>query len=308
MIGYFHGCDPVGTGEIENMDQMSILMAGRILAIIPGLPGLFLSSLFSSTLSTTSSGSNSMTAVIWEDFLKQKYNGMDESKKARLMKVITCIIGIASTLLAFACDYMGGIFNAATTTLGAAAGPLVGLFFLGIFSERANKNGAFAGLAVSSFLMLILSVSNNIEKPYSRYVLPLVQNASNPTCRVFNSSSSRHSEVHISSLKHHLDPHPHLLHRPDWHYGDPSTTLFARTSPFVYAAIGVTVVCIVGYIVSLLFPQKLSEGKRRFAKGCTYSGLHLDVDKETYREMEMLEKNKNKFIAKDEQLFKFDHD
>uniref|UniRef100_A0A914PR44 Sodium-coupled monocarboxylate transporter 1 n=1 Tax=Panagrolaimus davidi TaxID=227884 RepID=A0A914PR44_9BILA len=226
MIGYFHGCDPVGTGEIENMDQMSILMAGRILGILI------------STLSTTSSGSNSMTAVIWEDFLKQKYNGMDESKKARLMKVITCIIGIASTLLAFACDYMGGIFNAATTTLGAAAGPLVGLFFLGIFSERANKNGAFAGLAISSFLMIILSVSNNIEKPYSRYVLPLVQNASNPTCRVFNSSSSRHSEVHISSLKHHLDPHPHLLHRPDWHYGDPSTTLFARTSPFVYAAIG----------------------------------------------------------------------
>jgi Na+/proline symporter len=34
MIGYFHGCDPVGTGEIENMDQMSILMAGRILGIL----------------------------------------------------------------------------------------------------------------------------------------------------------------------------------------------------------------------------------------------------------------------------------
>uniref|UniRef100_A0AC34FCU1 Sodium-coupled monocarboxylate transporter 2 n=1 Tax=Panagrolaimus sp. ES5 TaxID=591445 RepID=A0AC34FCU1_9BILA len=259
MIGYFHGCDPVFTGEIENMDQMSILMAGRILAIVPGLPGLFLSSLFSSTLSTTSSGSNSMTA-------------------------------------------------AATTTLGAAAGPLVGLFFLGIFSERANKNGAFAGLTVSSILMLILSVSNNIEKPYSRYVLPLVQNASNPMCRVFNSSSSRHSEVHISTFKHHLDPHPHLLHRSDWHYGDPSSSLFARTSPFVYAAIGVTVVCIVGYFVSLIFPQNLSEGKRRFAKGCTYSGLHLDVDKETYREMEMLEKNHKNFIDKEEQLFKFDHD
>ena len=214
-------------------------------------------------------------------------------------------------------------FQAATTTLGAAAGPLVGLFFLGIFCPRANKHGAFAGLITASLLMVVLSVSNNIEKPYSRYVLPLVQNSSNPNCRIFNATSSRHSEVHISVLKHHLEPHPHSLHRPDWHYGDPDTTVFARTSPFVYAALGesthalpftsvssisgVSVVFVVGYIVSLIFPRELSEGKRRFAKGCTYSGLHLDVDKEQYREMELIEKSKS-FTGKDEQIFRFDHD
>lgn len=31
MLAYFHGCDPVASGEIATMDQMSILMAGKVL-------------------------------------------------------------------------------------------------------------------------------------------------------------------------------------------------------------------------------------------------------------------------------------
>lgn len=31
LFAYFHGCDPVALGEVDSMDQMSILMAGRVL-------------------------------------------------------------------------------------------------------------------------------------------------------------------------------------------------------------------------------------------------------------------------------------
>jgi Na+/proline symporter len=57
------------------------------------------------------------------------------------------------------------------TILGATSGPVVGLFFLGIFFPRANKNGAFFGLAISSFLMLALSLISNIEHPYRHFII-----------------------------------------------------------------------------------------------------------------------------------------
>ncbi|KAE9552332.1 hypothetical protein FO519_004457 [Halicephalobus sp. NKZ332] len=282
LLAYFHGCDPVALGEINSMDQMSILMAGRVLSIIPGLPGLFLAALFSSTLSTTSSGMNSMTAVLFEDFFKDKCQRIPESRVTLYMKLVTILFGVLSTLLAFACDYMGGIFNAATTTLGAAAGPLVGLFFLGLFFPRANKIGAFAGLSAASVLMLLCSISNHMEKPYKNYVLPLVQNVSNSNCVDFNPALPNHTDTHISVFKHHTKPQEHEIHQ-DWHYGDPGTSLFARTSPFTYAFLSVITVVVVGYFVSLIFPTKLDPRKRRTVLACTYSGNRLEIDKDLYQ-------------------------
>uniref|UniRef100_A0A915ECT5 Uncharacterized protein n=1 Tax=Ditylenchus dipsaci TaxID=166011 RepID=A0A915ECT5_9BILA len=57
------------------------------------------------------------------------------------------------------------------TVLGASTGPLVGLFFLGIFFPQSNKHGAFAGLIGAGLFMLSCYVSNNIDKPYADYVL-----------------------------------------------------------------------------------------------------------------------------------------
>src|SRR4051812_16782971 len=104
LVGYFAGCDPMALGEVSSPDQLSILMAMRVLGRLPGLPGMFLATLFSATLSTISSGMNSMTAVLWEDFLK----GVAERRKLSdractvVMKVVTVLFGVISTGLAFA--------------------------------------------------------------------------------------------------------------------------------------------------------------------------------------------------------------
>lgn len=56
---------------------------------MPGLPGLFLATIFSATLSTASSGINSLTAVLWEDFLKMPLHGLDDARKGTVMKSIS---------------------------------------------------------------------------------------------------------------------------------------------------------------------------------------------------------------------------
>ncbi|TKR58492.1 hypothetical protein L596_029931 [Steinernema carpocapsae] len=284
MIAYFNGCDPLALGEIDSPDQMSILMAARVLEIVPGLPGLFLSTLFSSTLSTTSSGMNSMTAVLWEDFFKHTTKSNDEKKAAKVMKICTFVIGVVATAFAFACDYMGGIFNAAISTLGATAGPLVGLFFLGILFPKSNKNGAFAGLSVASIFVLMCTMCYNVEKPYVNYVLPLNSTlGSSKACIDYSLNASTHYKVHISALKHHTpaDMHDHVM-IANLHYGDPDSSSLSRVSPYIYAALGVMIVVLVGVPVSYAFPHKQTSKEEKAAYACTFAGLDVDFDWKTF--------------------------
>jgi Na+/proline symporter len=73
--------------------------------------------------------------------------------------------------MAFGCSSLGSIYHVVLTVLGATTGPVVGLFFLGIFVPRANKIGAFFGLTVSTLLMVCLSIVANYEHPYSHYII-----------------------------------------------------------------------------------------------------------------------------------------
>lgn len=122
-----------------------------------------MSTLFSATLSTVSSGLNSMTAVLWEDFLKYSTRNFQDETNEYGIKFITIVFGVLATLLAFACHNLGGIFQIIITILGATTGPLVGLFFLGVFFPMSNRNGALSGLIVSTLIMISCAIMNNID-------------------------------------------------------------------------------------------------------------------------------------------------
>uniref|UniRef100_A0A915EQ95 Sodium-dependent multivitamin transporter n=1 Tax=Ditylenchus dipsaci TaxID=166011 RepID=A0A915EQ95_9BILA len=261
MVAYFNGCDPLSLGEIQTADQMAILMASRVLSSMPGLPGIFLATVFSATLSSTSSGINSMTAVLWEDFLKEPCH-----------KLI--FFGVLSTLMAFGCHNMGGIFHVAMTVLGASTGPLVGLFFLGIFFPQSNKHGAFAGLIGAGLFMLSCSVSNNIDKPYADYVLTNSTNDTSLGCVDYSP---------IEQLMYSPVQERYFQQKdPEMHFGTEGSSTLARISPYSYATLGVSLVVLIGLPVSYLFPQKMSAEKKRFSYACTYQGLDVEVDRTSY--------------------------
>nr|XP_039270158.1 sodium-coupled monocarboxylate transporter 2-like [Styela clava] len=69
MYAYFEGCDPVKSGEIEEIDQGVPYMTLKLFADIPAMSGIFVAAVFSGSLSTISSGINSFSMVIVEDFI-----------------------------------------------------------------------------------------------------------------------------------------------------------------------------------------------------------------------------------------------
>ena len=90
--------------------QCSVSHLYFFLGFLPGLPGIFLACVFSGTLSTISSGINSMTAVLWEDFLKGNCaRRLNDRQTTLLAKISATVFGLMATGLAVLCQHMEGL-------------------------------------------------------------------------------------------------------------------------------------------------------------------------------------------------------
>ena len=72
MYSVYRHCDPITGGQVRTRDQMLPLHVLHVAGDIPGLPGLFMAGVFSGSLSTISSGLNSLAAITLRDFISQE--------------------------------------------------------------------------------------------------------------------------------------------------------------------------------------------------------------------------------------------
>lgn len=106
---------------------------------IPGLPGLFIAGVFCAALSTMSSGLNTLAGTIYEDFISPFMPANTTEKRASdIMKIIVMINGALCTTLVFVVERLGGIIQLSYSLSGITAGPLIGLFTLGMLFPSAN--------------------------------------------------------------------------------------------------------------------------------------------------------------------------
>lgn len=175
-----------------------------------------------------------MAAVTWEDFLKHMgpFRNLTDAKATLLNKALVCMYGILSIGLGFAAGPMGGIINAAVSMQGSLAGPLVGLFFLGVCVPKAHKHAAIIacilGIAVSTWITL----GSVIEQPFSGYNIGFNSN--------YCEATANHSE------------------KPgfDRRYGNPNVFVLYRISSFLFSLIGLVIVFVVGTILSYVIPHR----------------------------------------------------
>ncbi|CAF4961674.1 unnamed protein product [Rotaria sp. Silwood1] len=70
IYAYYADCDPYTTKKLQEIDQILPYFVMEVLGDKKGLPGVFLACIFSGSLSTISSGLNSLAAVLVEDVYK----------------------------------------------------------------------------------------------------------------------------------------------------------------------------------------------------------------------------------------------
>lgn len=153
---YKHHGDPLAAGLVGRADQVLPFFVVTQLPL--GLPGLMIAAIFAASMSTVSSGINSLTLATLHDFFQRlsPKSNLDDRSMVRVARLTTLLYGILITSLAFGISALKTNLNETVGVIvGLTGGPLLGIFLLAMLTRRANTRGALlgclAGFAVSLF-------------------------------------------------------------------------------------------------------------------------------------------------------------
>ncbi|XP_067672324.1 sodium-coupled monocarboxylate transporter 1-like [Haliotis asinina] len=155
MYAFYADCHPMDFNNlITTSDQLLPFFVMDILGHVPGLPGVFVSSLFSGSLSTISSSLNALGAIIPRDIMKPYCcPNISDRSITILSKVIVFMFGGVAIGLAVLASQLGSVMQSSYSVYSVLNGPLFGLFILGMFFPWANAWGALGGALTSLAFM-----------------------------------------------------------------------------------------------------------------------------------------------------------
>jgi Na+/proline symporter len=173
-------------------------MIAEIFRNYPGLSGLFISALFSASLSTLSSILAGLSAVTVEDFIRPHFT-LSDSFLTVIAKVTVVVYGGVGIAVAFIISQLeGSLTQILFSVMGAATGPLVGIFFLSMFFRRATDKGAIiggiTGIVFTFWICIGSTVSRDIPRPRPLQLPPIT------SCSVINSTITTNVYVQNSTL------------------------------------------------------------------------------------------------------------
>lgn len=115
----------------------------------PGLTGLLVASILAATMSALSAGINAVSTALFSDFLK--------SGNLAHARLLTFVVGISGTILASMVSRLGTIIEISVRLIDGFAGPLLGIFLVGIFTRTVYSGSIF----IAALLGVILTGSVN---------------------------------------------------------------------------------------------------------------------------------------------------
>uniref|UniRef100_T1IVP0 Sodium-dependent multivitamin transporter n=1 Tax=Strigamia maritima TaxID=126957 RepID=T1IVP0_STRMM len=174
LYTYFKSCDPLLSRKINNRDQLLPLYAMQMFRRLPGLPGLFVAGILSGSLSTLSSGLNSLSAITLEDFVLKKscMKNVTNERASQIAKIIALGYGGLCLLCVLLVENFSSLAQAALSLFGLLGGPLLGLFTLGMFFPWANSLGSGIGAIIGLALSFWIGIGSILYKNH-RPTLPL---------------------------------------------------------------------------------------------------------------------------------------
>ncbi|XP_047739797.1 sodium-coupled monocarboxylate transporter 1 [Hyalella azteca] len=152
IFAFYADCDPLTMGGVVKSNlRIVVVYVLQDLTSIPGLAGLFVASIYAAVLSSVSTQVNSMTALLWEDFLKnlkvfETWSEVTITYLQKLLVFLTGVIGIVMSLIATNSPaFISRLFR----LTGAISGPMVGLFLTGLYLPWVKGKSAGFGFLLS---------------------------------------------------------------------------------------------------------------------------------------------------------------
>jgi len=145
------------------------VFARFILDEIPvGVLGVLLGAIFAAAMSTLSSSLNSCATAAANDlYFPLVGSEITPARKLRVIRILTACFGLVQIAVGIAGQWLQSTVVA--SVLGIAAfttGIVLGVFFLGIFTERVGQRAALAGLVVGLAGMLVVFFATPLAWPW----------------------------------------------------------------------------------------------------------------------------------------------
>ncbi|KAK9507612.1 hypothetical protein O3M35_007432 [Rhynocoris fuscipes] len=161
----YETCDPFSLKVISRPDQIVPHFVLDVAGRIKGLPALFLAGVVSASLSTMSTGLNTVAGTIYEDFIEPRFKKkVSEAQASRNIKIVVVILGAICLSLVLVIEKLGAILELSASFGGMTSGAILGIFVLGLFFPTANAKGAMIGglcsLATTTWCLLGFRISS----------------------------------------------------------------------------------------------------------------------------------------------------
>ncbi|KAG7296211.1 hypothetical protein JYU34_021317 [Plutella xylostella] len=163
----FADCDPLLSGQIKKHEQLVPHFLNYLSTMFPGICGIFIISTFSATAGCMASIINSVSGVIFEEFIRPWMpQNTREITCCRIMKSLCIVVGGYGIAVLWAANNLDRLQHVASGVTGVTAGTLLGLFTLGIVFSRANCSGALSGSLLSLLICgwLLLGAENAVAR------------------------------------------------------------------------------------------------------------------------------------------------
>ena len=134
------GCDPLTSGILGDPNQVIPYFVEQVIKL-PGFLGIYYSCLFSGSISSMSTAYNSVSAMLWEDWLRSWLEPKMTKRQIMItVKVIATAIGVVCTAVAISANYVGGTAIRITIMFtGLFAGGIHAVYFAGAFLRFTNS-------------------------------------------------------------------------------------------------------------------------------------------------------------------------
>ncbi|NXE04731.1 SC5A8 protein, partial [Lophotis ruficrista] len=250
LYSIYKDCDPWTAKQVSALDQLMPYLVLDILRDFPGVPGLFVASAYSGTLSTVSSSINALAAVTVEDLIRPCFRSLSEKKLSWISMGMSLFYGGVCIAMAALASVLGALLQAALSIFGMVGGPLLGLFSLGILCSFANGIGAFVGLVSGFVISLWVGIGSQIYPPLPERTKPLYLSTAGCNISSGNFTSTENPLTTIFNTP--TTERPALA--DNWY----------SLSYLYFSTLGTLVTVVVGIIISLLTGGLKQNTDRKF--------------------------------------------
>ena len=130
-----------------------------------GLPGIMIAAIYAAAMSTLSGVLNSLATISVNDFYKRFWKPAEsESHYVRLGRRLTIGWGLFAILTALMVGHLNpSVWMQGIKAGGLLMGPMLGMFLLGMLTERATSAGAFWGCLIGVVASLAAGFASPLE-------------------------------------------------------------------------------------------------------------------------------------------------